>query len=165
MKDCNPAMHVHNNQVLTQDMSPETDKERKFVRNVHYREAINSFMYVKLGTRLDFTCAVTVVRHFKYDPGMPYLQAVKKSVRYSNRTMDLKLPFSGEENWNVTGYSDADRAGDKEDRQSVIGFLFKSQGAVISWSTNKQLKIALSITEAEYMAPWPWPQRDKRDSG
>jgi len=42
--------------------------------------------------------------------------------------------------------------GDLEDRRSTIGFVFMMGGGAISWSSKRQCTIALSTTEAEYMA-------------
>ena len=52
----------------------------------------------------------------------------------------------------LTGLSDADWAGDKTDRASVSGFVWSLGGGPISWSAKKQNCIALSTTEAEYIA-------------
>jgi hypothetical protein len=48
--------------------------------------------------------------------------------------------------------SDADWAGDKKDRASISGFVWSLGGGPISWSAKKQNCIALSTTEAEYVA-------------
>jgi hypothetical protein len=49
-------------------------------------------------------------------------------------------------------YSDADFAGDSEDRKSTGGYVvFLGEGAV-SWSSKKQSMVALSSTESEYIA-------------
>jgi hypothetical protein len=53
---------------------------------------------------------------------------------------------------NVVGYCDADWAGDLEDRRSTTGFVFMMGGGATSWSSKRQPTIALSTTEAEYMA-------------
>jgi hypothetical protein len=60
-------------------------------------------------------------------------------------------PTDGE----LTGYCDADWAGDCEDRRSTTGYIFtlaKGAGTPISWKSRKQTTVALSSTEAEYMA-------------
>ena len=49
------------------------------------------------------------------------------------------------------GYSDADWAGDERPK-STSGYVFKLGGATISWSSKKQSVVALSSTEAEYIA-------------
>ena len=50
------------------------------------------------------------------------------------------------------GYSDADWAGDVEDRKSTSGYFFHLSGGAVSWSSRKQSCVALSTAEAEYMA-------------
>ena len=52
----------------------------------------------------------------------------------------------------LTGYSDADWAGDKEDRKSTSGSIFLLHGRAISWASKKQTSVALSTIEAEYVA-------------
>src|SRR5258708_40066579 len=50
------------------------------------------------------------------------------------------------------GFSDLDWASDSNSQRSVSGYAFILCGATISWSAKKQPTIALSSTEAEYMA-------------
>jgi hypothetical protein len=50
------------------------------------------------------------------------------------------------------GYSDADMAGDLDDRKSTMGCLFFLNGCPVAWQSVKQQSIALSSCEAEYMA-------------
>jgi hypothetical protein len=52
----------------------------------------------------------------------------------------------------LEGYSDANWAESREDRKSNSGYLFKLRGGVISWACRKQNCVALSSTEAEYIA-------------
>ena len=47
---------------------------------------------------------------------------------------------------------DADWAGCLEDRRSYTGFVFLLAHGAVSWEAKKQRKVALSRTEAEYMA-------------
>ena len=52
----------------------------------------------------------------------------------------------------MIGYSDADWAGDLDDRHSTTGNLFLMTGGPISWLSKKQAVVALSTSEAEYVA-------------
>ena len=50
-------------------------------------------------------------------------------------------------------YSDADWAGDNDDRISTSGYLFQIIGETVTWSCRKKSCIALSTAEVEYIAP------------
>ena len=51
----------------------------------------------------------------------------------------------------LTGYTDADGSM-SEDRHAISGYAFLIHGGAVSWSANRQEIIALSTTEAEYVA-------------
>jgi hypothetical protein len=50
------------------------------------------------------------------------------------------------------GYVDADYAGDLDDRRSTMGYVFTLVGGPICWKSMIQSTVAMSTTEAEYMA-------------
>lgn len=52
----------------------------------------------------------------------------------------------------LVGYSDSDYSGDPYKRRSVTGFVFTFGGTAISWKSGLQKVLALSTTEAEYIA-------------
>jgi ABC-type dipeptide/oligopeptide/nickel transport system permease subunit len=49
-------------------------------------------------------------------------------------------------------FVDFDMAGDVDSRNSTTGYVFTLGGAAISWVSRLQKNVALSITEAEYVA-------------
>ncbi|CAM9814542.1 unnamed protein product, partial [Phaeothamnion confervicola] len=52
----------------------------------------------------------------------------------------------------LTGYSDADMAGNLENRRSTTGVIFQLAGGAVSFSSGLQRSVARSTMEAEYMA-------------
>ena len=52
----------------------------------------------------------------------------------------------------MLGYSDADWVNDLADRHSTTGNVFTMSGGAISWLSQKQATVALSIAKAEYIA-------------
>ena len=77
-------------------------------------------------------------------------QAVKRILRYLRGTINLKLTYRGNLQ-PLTGYTDADWAGDRDTRRSTSGFVVSVGSGAISWSSKRQPTVALSTCEAEYM--------------
>ena len=96
--------------------------------------------------------AVGSVAKYNSKPDESHLTAVKRIFQYLKSTMDLKLNYRKDSGEDLIGYSDADWAGDTDDRHSTSGVLFKLSGGAISWLSKKQAIVALSTSEAEYVA-------------
>ena len=74
-------------------------------------------------------------------------------MRYFRGTGDMGLLYDGnEETTTCVGYSDANWAGDLDDRKSTSAYVFQISNAAISWRSKKQSCVALSTAEPEYMA-------------
>jgi hypothetical protein len=50
------------------------------------------------------------------------------------------------------GYVDSNVEGDKDSRRSITGYVFTIGGTIVSWISKLQKVVALSTTEAEYVA-------------
>ncbi|KAG3085881.1 hypothetical protein PI124_g18435 [Phytophthora idaei] len=78
----------------------------------------------------------------------------KRIVWYLAGTKRLRLGMRGDrergEPLEVTVFSDAGFAADKEDRQSVAGGFVTVDGMAVSWLCTKQGGVPLSTVEAEY---------------
>ena len=72
-------------------------------------------------------------------------------MRYLRGTTNLSLSF-GCEKPVLVGFTDADMAGDIDSRKSTSGYLVKFAGGAISWQSRLQKCVALSTTEAEFIA-------------
>jgi hypothetical protein len=84
-------------------------------------------------------------------PGPLHWAAVKRILRYLKGTLDMKLCLGGND-INMRGYCDADWGGDLDTRRSTTGYVFFIGDGAISWNSKRQPTVALSTTEAEYMA-------------
>ena len=76
---------------------------------------------------------------------------VKRIFRYLKKTINLVLKYCQDEK-TVTGFSDADWGDDLDDGHSTTGNVFLLAGGAVSWLSKKQAVVALSTSEAEYMA-------------
>jgi hypothetical protein len=65
-------------------------------------------------------------------------------------TADYGLFYEASTELQVHGYIDVDWAGTISDRRSTSGFMFSFGSAAITWSSKKQLTVALLSIEAEY---------------
>lgn len=109
-------------------------------------------MHACQATRPDIAHAVSAVSRFNNYPGQTHWGAVKRILRYLKVTINYKLTFETSDDFRIQGYCDADWANDEDDRRSTTGYIFTCLGGAISWNTRKQPTVALSTTEAEYMA-------------
>ena len=108
-------------------------------------------MYLMLCTRPDIANAVGCVAKYCESYDLSHWTAVKRILRYLQTTKNFQLEFSGQCIEKLTCYADASWANDLDTRKSTTGYLFKLNGNIISWKSQRQSTVALSSTEAEYM--------------
>uniref|UniRef100_A0A2N9ISJ0 Integrase catalytic domain-containing protein n=1 Tax=Fagus sylvatica TaxID=28930 RepID=A0A2N9ISJ0_FAGSY len=111
---------------------------------------LNSLHYLTF-TRPDLSFAVHQVCQFMNTPTDIHLTATKRILRYLRGTLDHGLHYTPGP-ISISAFSDADWAGDPNDRRSTSGLLFFLGNNPITWSAKKQLTVSRSSTEAEYRA-------------
>ncbi|KAG8472304.1 hypothetical protein CXB51_034358 [Gossypium anomalum] len=136
---------------LSSALSPQSDDEIEYMSHVPYSSAVGSLMYAMVCSRPDLSYAVSAVSRYMANPGKEHWKAVQWILRYLRGTTDVCLQFGRTED-GVIGYVDADFAGDLDRRRSLTGYVFTIGGCAISWKATLQTTVALSTTEAEYMA-------------
>ena len=117
-----------------------------------YQSAVGKLIYPSTRMRPDIAFAVSNVAKFTVKPTEQQWRAMKHIIRYLAGTTNFGLLFTRNESTECTGYSDADWAGDIDDRKSTSGYLYLMSGAPVSWRSKKQSCITLSTAEAEYMS-------------
>ena len=137
---------------LSKQLCPTTTEEKEFMSKVPYANAVGSLMYAMVCTRPDILYAVGLVSRYMANPGRAHWFAVKGILRYLQGTLDIGLVFEKEQNLKVCGFVDSDYAGDRDKCRSTSGYCFTLSGGPISWRSMLQPIVALSTTEAEYIA-------------
>lgn len=122
------------------------------INPTEYRSIIGGLLYLSTRTRPDISFAVGTLAKFSAHPTEQHWAAIKRVLRYLRGTVEMGLRYDRGRGSKLVGYSDADWAGDVEDRRSTSGYIFTIAGGPISWRSQKQQSVALSSTEAEYMA-------------
>ncbi|WZY98278.1 hypothetical protein YC2023_070607 [Brassica napus] len=130
----------------------ERAEEYEYMKDVLYASAVGSLMYVMVGSRPDLGFAVGLISRFMSHPSREHWEAVKWVLRYVAGAYGRCLTFKKSTEFIVEGYSDSDYATDLDKRRSVSGIVFKVGGNTVSWKSGLQSVVALSTTEAEFMA-------------
>lgn len=117
-----------------------------------FRSMVGKLLFAANTCRPDLAFATSTLSRFIKDPKANHLAAAKHVLRYIKGTLKLALVFKKTVDFKLVGYSDSDWAGDKADRKSITGYVFMLGSCAISWKSKKQQTVALSSTEAEYMA-------------
>ena len=136
---------------LRRDMSPSTATERSMMQGIPYASAVRSLMYTMTATRPDLGYAISSLSAYIGNPGQEHWKAVKRVLRYLRHTSSYQLELGGNK-LILQGYCDSDWASSPDDRRSITGYAFTLGTGAISWKSQRQKTVALSSTEAEYMA-------------
>ncbi|GJY85463.1 retrovirus-related pol polyprotein from transposon TNT 1-94 [Tanacetum coccineum] len=132
---------------------PVRDCDVKRMSKVPYANAVGSLMYL-MCTRPDIAYALSVVSRYLANPGKNHWEAVKWILKYLRGTTNVGLVYGTDRgnHVDVTGFVDSDYTKDPDKGRSITGYTFLVQGCVVSWKATLQHVMALSTTEAKYIA-------------
>ena len=139
---------------LFRKQSPRTAEERTFMQFVGYGGTIGSLQYLSCTTHPDIAYTVSQLISFTSDPGVAHWNTIKHLFRYIKDTMDYAITYSPDPLMPqlFTTYSDANHGGCKDTGRSTGAYIVKIGTGVVSWMSKCQSIVALSTTEAKYMA-------------
>ncbi|XP_020262923.1 uncharacterized protein LOC109838908, partial [Asparagus officinalis] len=129
----------------------DADESGEDVDQKLYRCMIGSLLYLT-ASRPDIMFSVCACARFQASPKASHLIAVKRIIKYVNGTFNLGLFYPKSTSFDLYGFCDADFAGCKVDRKSTSGTCQFLGNSLVSWASKKQNCVALSTTEAEYIA-------------
>ena len=123
------------------------------MENVPYTNAIGTVMYSMISTRPDLAYSISLLSRYMSNPGKEHWNALKHLLKYINCTLNFGLFYKNRyDTLDLVGYVDSDFAGDRDSRKSTTAYYFTLGGNCISWKSQLQPLVALSSTEAEYIA-------------
>ena len=124
------------------------------VNKPEYQALIGSLTYAVTGTRPDIAQALGSVNQFSSNLSQAHWAAAKRILRYIKVTASLGIQFNGtkDDSVHLEGYVGADWGSNPNGRKSQSDYGYFLSGGLISWTSKKQPVVALSSTEAEYMA-------------
>ena len=154
MLDCHPIKTpLDPGTKLSKTMAPQDDAERAAAAKFPYREIVGSLMYLMVSSRPDIAYAVGQLAMYMNCHGPGHHAAALHILRYIKGTAEIGLTYGLDHGaLALSGYSDADWGANLDTRRSITGYVFYLAGGPISWKSKLQPTVALSTTEAEYMA-------------
>ncbi|GJZ26232.1 hypothetical protein Tco_0570485 [Tanacetum coccineum] len=127
------------------------DDEADSVDSFKYRGMIGSLLYLT-ASRPDIMFSVWLCARFQENHKTTHLESVKRIFRYIRGTSHLGLWYPKGTRIETVVYADFDHAGDYVDRKSIIGVCTFMGCCLTSWFAKKQMALAISMTEAEYVS-------------
>ena len=137
------------------------DKDgKKRVQQWNYRSVVGMLSYLSATTRPDILFAVHQCARFCSSPMRSHEEAVKRIGRYLKRTKNKGIIFKFDASKGIEVFVDADFAGswfsfnshEFASALSRTGYIIKVANCPICWVSKMQTEVALSTTEAEYIA-------------
>ena len=125
--------------------------EDKDVDPTLYRQLIGSLIYL-VNNKPNICCTVNTLSQFMVEPKRAHWARAKHVLRYIRGTVDYGLLYTKSKDIRLSGFTDADWARSSVDRKSTYGYCFNIGSRITSWCSRKQKFVALSSSEAEYMA-------------
>ena len=140
---------------LSKQQKAEGELERKELELIPYSNIVGSIMYLMICTRPDIAQAISTTSRYMSDFGRQHWNALKWTLRYLRGADKLRILFTGEGGGGkepLVGFCDSDYAANLDTRRSQTGYVFTLFDSAICWKSNLQDVVALSTTEAEYIA-------------
>lgn len=155
MQDCKPVGTPLDPSIKLTQATDDNPADTSLT--TQYRQIIGSLMYLMIGMRPDIAASISILSQFSAKPTQAHLQAAKRVLHYLKGTQDYRLHLGAIDQKNqgeirLYGFSDANWGNDLDTRRSTSGYIFFISEGPISWASKRQSTVALSSTEAEYMA-------------
>ena len=154
MADCNSTKTPYTS--LKHGEVNNTTEKLNAQRATRYRKILGDIRYITDSTRPDITYITNRLAQHMASPEKGHEQALKSLLRYLKGTRTyglLYIPTTQDRKRRnlFSVYSDADFANAKN-RKSISGDVHLIGTSPVSWHSKKQSVVALSTTEAEYIA-------------
>nr|GEX02848.1 ribonuclease H-like domain-containing protein [Tanacetum cinerariifolium] len=116
-----------------------------------YCSMIGALMYLT-SSRQDIVHATCLCTRYQAKPTEKHLKEVKRIFLYLRGTINTGLWYTKDYGFELTGFSDADYAGDKDTFESTSSEAQFLGEKLVSWSLKKQDCTVLSTAEAKYVS-------------
>ncbi|WZZ70483.1 hypothetical protein YC2023_081853 [Brassica napus] len=144
MSDCNPVATP-----LPLQLNLRIENETVFTNPTYFRSLAGKLQYLTL-TRPDIQFAVNYVCQKMHSPMVSDFNLLKRILRYVKGTVSMGINILKDTDFMLRAYSDSDWGGCSASRRSTGGYCTFLGTNMIFWSSQKQMSVSQSSTEAEY---------------
>lgn len=116
-----------------------------------YQSLVGSLQWIAHTTRPDIAYAVSQLSSFNASWTIDHWTKAKHVLRYLRFTQHHGIRYDSA-NKTLSMFSDSDFSQCPSTRRSITGYVATMGGGAVSWFSQRQKVVALSTTEAEYMA-------------
>ena len=148
MVNCNPAKSPIPQKT---ELPTGNAEEVEFAKDIPYQQLVGCLKWIASSTRPDIAYAVSQLSRFNTAWTIHHWTAAKHVLRYLKGTEHVGITYSDSSD-SPTAFSDSDFSQCPVTRRSVSGQIVTIAGGAVSWQSRRQNVVALSTTEAEYMA-------------
>jgi hypothetical protein len=142
--------------ILTKDMGPATDEERKEMDDIPYKSLIGSLLYIARVTRPDIMFAVLFMSRFGSNPGMKHWEVLRGVLKYLVGTSNLGLRYKGGDpsvtEMDLDSWPDSSYADDREKGKTTYGHVSYVGGCAYAWQSTLSKTTPQSVFEGEIIA-------------
>ncbi|GJX81552.1 integrase, catalytic region, zinc finger, CCHC-type containing protein [Tanacetum coccineum] len=129
----------------------DEDTQGKAIDPTYYRGMVGTLMYLT-ASKPDLTFYVCMCARYQAKPTKKHLHAVKIIFKYQRGTINRGLWYIRDSYIALTAYVDVDHVGCQDTRRSTSGCKQLLGDRLVSWSSKRHKSVAISSTEAEYIA-------------
>jgi len=123
----------------------EDDLEQQ--NGTQYRSLVGELAWISTATRPDITFAVNKLSRYLQNPSRVHMRAAQSVLNYLQTTRTRRITYSGTKD--LCGYTDSDYGADIDTRRSTAGYVFLFAGGAITWKSQLQTMVTLSITKKQ----------------
>ncbi|GJU05137.1 retrovirus-related pol polyprotein from transposon TNT 1-94 [Tanacetum coccineum] len=129
----------------------DEDTQGKAIDPTNYHGMVGTLMYLTSSIP-DLVYTVCMCARYQAWPTKKHLHAVKRIFQYLRGTVNWGLWYSKDSAIALTAFADANHAGCQDTRRSTSGSMQLLGDRLVGWSSKRQKSVAISSTEAEYIA-------------
>nr|GEW24975.1 ribonuclease H-like domain, reverse transcriptase, RNA-dependent DNA polymerase [Tanacetum cinerariifolium] len=120
------------------------------VNSAEYQSIIGCLRYL-LHTRPELSYSIGLLSRFMQEPREQHMKAIRQVLRYVKGTKDYGITYKHNGGNKIHGFSDSSYGVNTQEGKGTTVIIIYYGESPISWSTQKQATVTLSLCESEFI--------------